>query len=185
LLDKNRADQLIFYLWRSYVNQEVFRAPQMFPREFDQKPRTTHCGYRPGGGPVLDRGNTFSSGNSVAHVRYLVDPAAIPGSGVGISLEPVPVFLPPPGGMSPADDQGNPITNFTGLGSNGTITVQSSTSVPEPASVTILAISGVIVQMGPGFLVGAASITSATETFGPGQRGGQDSSGYTHRLLRY
>jgi hypothetical protein len=87
--------------------------------------------------------------------------------------------------MSPADDQGNPITNFTGLGSNGTITVQSSTSVPEPASVTILAISGVIVQMGPGFLVGAASITSATETFGPGQRGGQDSSGYTHRLLRY
>jgi hypothetical protein len=92
------------------------------------------------GGQVLNPGDTFG----LAHVKYLVDPAAIPGTVVGVTLEPTPVFLPPPGGTSLADDLGNPV-DFTSV--NGTTTVQS-TVVPEPSSVTMLALSSVVLLLG-------------------------------------
>jgi hypothetical protein len=95
------------------------------------------------GGQVLNPGDTFG----LVHVRYLVDPGAIPGTVVGISLEQFPIDLPPPGGTSLADDLGNPVP-FTSV--NGTITIQSP-AVPEPASVTMLAISGAIVLLGARF----------------------------------
>jgi len=89
------------------------------------------------GGQVVNPGDTWG----LANVSYMVDSAAALGTVVGLSLEPVPVFLPPPGGTSLADDQGNPV-DFNTV--NGTITIQNASAVPEPAAVTLLGISGVI-----------------------------------------
>jgi hypothetical protein len=88
------------------------------------------------GGQVVNPGETWG----LAHVRYLVDPSAPLGTVVPMSLELNPVDLPPPGGTSLADANGNPVA-FSGLGSNGTITV--GTAVPEPASISMLAMAGV------------------------------------------
>jgi hypothetical protein len=86
------------------------------------------------GGQLVNPGDTFG----LARLRYLVDSAAIPGTVVGISLESVPVFLLPPGGTSLSDDLGNAVL-FSGLGPNGTITIQT---VPEPSAFSMLAIAG-------------------------------------------
>jgi hypothetical protein len=83
---------------------------------------------------VVNPGDTWG----LAHVRYLVDPAAPLGTVVPMVLEQFPQFLPS-GGTSLTDANGNPVL-FSGLGTNGTITV-----VPEPASFTMLAMSGVAV----------------------------------------
>ena len=92
------------------------------------------------GGQVVNPGDTWG----LAHLRYLVDPSAPPGTVVGVMLEPTPVFLPPPGGTSLSDPTGAPV-QFTSV--NGTITI-TGTAIPEPASVTLLGISGVILLVG-------------------------------------
>jgi hypothetical protein len=83
-------------------------------------------------GQVVNPGDTWG----LAHVRYLVDPAAPPGTVVDVTLQPTPVFLPS-GGTFLTDPTGAPIP-FNMV--NGTITV-----VPEPASFTMLAMAGAAV----------------------------------------
>ena len=82
---------------------------------------------------VVNPGDTWG----LAHVGYIVNPAAPLGTIVPLALELTPVFLPPPSGTSLMDPNGNPV-QFSLV--NGTITVGTA-SVPEPASVTLLAIS--------------------------------------------
>lgn len=84
------------------------------------------------GGQVVNPGDTWG----LAHVRYLTDDAP-PGTVVDVTLQPTPVFLPPPGGTSLTDNLGNPV-GFTPV--NGTITIQSP-AVPEPSAVSMLAIA--------------------------------------------
>jgi len=95
------------------------------------------------GGQVVNPGDTWG----LAHVSYAVDSAAALGTVVGLTLELSPVFLPPPGGTSLSDDQGSTV-DFNPV--NGTITIQSSI-VPEPAAVTLLGISGVVLLMAARF----------------------------------
>jgi hypothetical protein len=92
-----------------------------------------------------DLSNTFQVVNpgetwGLAHVRYLVDPAAPLGTVVGVALQPTPVFLPPPGGTSLSDPTGAGVPFST---VDGTITVGEA--VPEPTSFTMLAMAGVAV----------------------------------------
>jgi hypothetical protein len=91
---------------------------------------------------VVNPGDTWG----LAHVKYIVDPAAPLGTVVGVALELLPVFLPS-GGTSLLDPAGEPVP-FSMV--NGTITV-AGPSVPEPASVTLLAISSVAVVLGNRF----------------------------------
>jgi hypothetical protein len=86
-------------------------------------------------GQVVNPGETWG----LAHVTYLVDAAAPPGTVVNATLQPTPVFLPS-GGTSLSDPNGNAIA-FNMV--NGTITV-----VPEPASLGMLGIAGVAVIAG-------------------------------------
>jgi hypothetical protein len=97
------------------------------------------------GGQVVNPGETWG----LAHVRYLVDPAAPLGTVVLLILEQNPVDLPPPGGTSLADANGNAVA-FSGLGPNGTITVGTA-SVPEPASFAMLAMTSAAVLAARGF----------------------------------
>jgi hypothetical protein len=89
------------------------------------------------GGQVVNPGETWG----LAHIKYLVDPAAPLGTVVPMVLELNPVDLPPPGGTSLTDPNGNTVA-FSGLGPNGTITVGTAV-IPEPASLTLLAIATV------------------------------------------
>jgi hypothetical protein len=95
------------------------------------------------GGQVVNPGQSFG----LADVTYLVDPSASAGS-VGVTLEPTPVFLPPPGGTSLSDDQGNPVA-FASV--NGTITIQTAAVVPEPSTAILLSTSGLILLLGRRF----------------------------------
>ncbi len=96
------------------------------------------------GGQVVNPGDTWG----LANLTYVVDPSAPLGTVVGATLESTSVFLPPPGGTNLSDPTGGPVP-FTMV--NGTITVQSSTTVPEPSSVALLGISGVILLVGTRF----------------------------------
>jgi hypothetical protein len=86
------------------------------------------------GGQVVNPGDTWG----LAHVRYLVNPLAPPGTVIPVTLE-----------INPVDSGfGTSLSDPTGAGIpfnlvNGTITV--GTAVPEPASFTLLAIAGVAV----------------------------------------
>jgi len=93
---------------------------------------------------VVNPGDTWG----LASLTYLVDESAPLGTVVGATLEPTPVFLPLPGGTSLSDASGAPVP-FTMV--NGTITVQNPTAIPEPASVTLLGISGMILLVGTRF----------------------------------
>jgi hypothetical protein len=78
---------------------------------------------------VLNPGDTFG----LAHVTYLVDPAAHLGDVVNVSL------LLPPSGQTELDDQAGAQVPFNSV--NGTITI-AGPAIPEPASVTLLGIGG-------------------------------------------
>jgi len=95
------------------------------------------------GAQVVNPGDTWG----LADISYLVDPAAPLGTIVPVALELTPVFLPPPGGTSLLDPTGAPVP-FSLV--DGTITVGTA-SVPEPASVTLLAISSLAVVLGNRF----------------------------------
>ena len=82
------------------------------------------------GGQVVNIGETWG----LAHVRYLVDPNAPPGTVVPVMLQPFPA-------TSLTDPAGGNIS-FNGV--DGTITV-ATPGVPEPASFTMLAMAGVAV----------------------------------------
>jgi hypothetical protein len=86
-------------------------------------------------GQIVNPGETWG----LAHISYLVDPAAPPGTVVPMVLEQFPVNLPPPGGTNLLDPTGAQIA-FSGLGSNGTITV-GTRPVPEPSSVVLAGIA--------------------------------------------
>ena len=86
------------------------------------------------GGQVVNPGETWG----LANVSYVVDPAAPLGTVVGVAVEPFPQFLPA-GGTSLTDPTGAPVT-FDSV--NGTITVSPGTAAPEPASLTLLGITG-------------------------------------------
>jgi hypothetical protein len=86
-------------------------------------------------GQVVNPGETWG----LAHVKYLVDPAAPLGTVVNVTLEPTPVNLPS-GGTSLLDPAGAQIP-FVMV--NGTITVQSPT-VPEPSTATLYTVSGLM-----------------------------------------
>jgi hypothetical protein len=91
-------------------------------------------------GQVVNPGDTWG----LAHISYLVDPAAPLGTVVPMVLELDPQnFLS--GGTSLSDPTGAGIP-FTGLGPNGTITIGAP--IPEPASVTLLSIAGVALLAG-------------------------------------
>ena len=92
---------------------------------------------------VVNPGDTWG----LADISYLVNSAAPLGTIVPVALELAPVFLPPPAGTSLLDPSGNPVP-FSLV--NGTITVATA-SVPEPASVTLLAISSLAVVLGNRF----------------------------------
>jgi hypothetical protein len=87
-----------------------------------------------GGGQFVAPGETWG----LAHVSYLVNPAAPPGTVVPMFLEQSPQFFAS-GGTSLTDPSGNPVS-FKGLGTNGTITVEGTAAAPEPASLTLAAI---------------------------------------------
>jgi hypothetical protein len=87
-------------------------------------------------GQVVNPGDTWG----LAHISYLVDPSAPLGTVVPMVLEQFPQNFAS-GGTSLSDPTGAGIP-FAGLGSNGTITVGQA--IPEPASVVLLGISGVI-----------------------------------------
>jgi hypothetical protein len=95
------------------------------------------------GAQVVNPGDTWG----LADISYLVDPAAPLGTIVPVALELTPVFLPPSGGTSLLDPTGAPVP-FSMV--DGTITVGTA-SVPEPASVTLLAISSLAVVLGNRF----------------------------------
>ena len=85
-------------------------------------------------GQVVNPGDTWG----LAHVSYLVAPAAPLGTVIGISLEPNPVFLPPPAGTSLFDSSGAQV-QFSGV--NGTITISSpTTTTPAPSTLAMLSI---------------------------------------------
>jgi hypothetical protein len=86
------------------------------------------------GGQVVNPGDTWG----LAHVRYLVDPAAPLGTVIPVALEVTPVVSG--FGTSLSDPTGGAVP-FTTV--DGTITV--GTAVPEPASFTMLALAGVAV----------------------------------------
>jgi hypothetical protein len=92
-------------------------------------------------GQVVNPGETWG----LAHISYLVDPSAPPGTVVPMVLEQFPQNFPS-GGTSLSDPSGAGIP-FDGLGPNGTITV-GTLAIPEPASVTLLAISGLMLLGG-------------------------------------
>jgi hypothetical protein len=92
-------------------------------------------------GQVVNPGDTWG----LAHISYLVDPSAPLGTVVPMVLEQFPQNFAS-GGTSLSDPSGAGIP-FDGLGSNGTITV-GTLAIPEPASVTLLAISGVMLLGG-------------------------------------
>jgi hypothetical protein len=85
------------------------------------------------GGPVVNPGETWG----LAHVSYLVDPAAPLGTIIPVALELTPVFLPPPGGTRLFDPTGAPIP-FNMV--NGTITV-GTLGVPEPSSLVMAGVA--------------------------------------------
>jgi hypothetical protein len=95
-------------------------------------------------GQVVNPGETWG----LAHIKYLVDPAAPLGTVVPMVLEQFPQNFAS-GGTSLSDPTGANIL-FSGLGPNGTITV-GTTAIPEPASLTLLAISTVGVVLGKRF----------------------------------
>lgn len=106
--------------------------------------------------PMEADGNDLSNGFQfvnpgstwgLADVAYIVSSAAPLGTIVPVTLELAAVFLPPPGGTILMDPSGAPVP-FDLV--NGTITVESS-SVPEPASATLLAISGLVLVLGNRF----------------------------------
>src|SRR5262249_33225734 len=91
------------------------------------------------GDQVVNPGETWG----LAHISYLVDPAAPLGTVVPMVLEQFPQNIPT-GGTSLGDfETGIP---FSGLGSNGTITI-GIRSVPEPTS---LVMAGVAALAGVG-----------------------------------
>jgi hypothetical protein len=96
-------------------------------------------------GQVVNPGETWG----LAHISYMVDSSAPLGTAVSMVLEEFPQNSSLiPGGTSLTDAAGAQIL-FSGLGSNGTITVGVPT-IPEPTSVTLLATSGVIFLAGRG-----------------------------------
>jgi hypothetical protein len=96
------------------------------------------------GAQVVNPGDTWG----LAHITYLVDPSAPLGTVVPMVLEQFPQNFAT-GGTSLLDPTGAPIP-FSGLGTNGTITV--GLPVPEPASLTLLAISSVALVLGKRFV---------------------------------
>ena len=90
-------------------------------------------------GQALNPGDVFG----LAHITYVVDPSAVPGTTFAVSLllDSLGFSPPQPRGTSLSDGDGN-LVPFNMV--NGTITVQGSGTVPEPAAVTLLGISGVV-----------------------------------------
>jgi PEP-CTERM motif len=86
------------------------------------------------GGQVVNPGDTFG----LAQANFQVVPSAPLGTVVPVALELVPVFLPPPGGTNLLDPTGAPVP-FNII--NGEISIGTA-AVPEPASLTMLAIAG-------------------------------------------
>jgi hypothetical protein len=93
------------------------------------------------GGQVVNPGDTYG----LADVKYAVNASAAPGTVVDVTIQPSPVFLPPPGGTSLSDANGNNV-DFNPV--NGTITVRGASTVPEPWSLTMLATSSAVVLLG-------------------------------------
>jgi hypothetical protein len=84
-------------------------------------------------GQVVNPGETWG----LAHVKYLVDPAAPLGTVVPMVLEQFPQNFT--SGETSLTDPNGASVPFTGLGRNGTITVGApTTAVPEPATLTLM-----------------------------------------------
>jgi hypothetical protein len=87
------------------------------------------------GGQVVNPGETWG----LAHVRYVVDPSATPGTVVPVTLQPFP-------GTGLSDPTGSTIpANLV----NGTITIQGPT-VPEPSTLALLVTSGSMLLLASG-----------------------------------
>jgi hypothetical protein len=94
-------------------------------------------------GQMVNPGDVFG----LAHVTYLVDPSAPLGTVVNVMLEATSMNFSPPAGTYLRDANDNQIPGVVLV--DGTITIGNP--IPEPASVTLLGIAGVIAMAGTRF----------------------------------